>query len=152
MIVKQVKEYSKRQRIDLNKSDKLTTGADVYILTENEYNKYKEMENKFIALETEIQILQKQEHNLKDIIENVTAPIYKNHEKELKNKDNQIKELETQLKLCNSRNYQFNIDLQGLNLIDFVIFRKHKKLIKNYNEILTANNDDPIYADVKKLD
>ena len=48
---------------------------------------------------------------------------------------------------------QYNLDMQGLNTIDIAILRKHKKLIKKYNDEITMLISDPevIAADVTAL-
>lgn len=157
MLFKQVKEYSKRQRIDINKSDGLTPGADVVIMTSAEYenitNDLAEMQDKLISAEKQIHLLENQEQNLKEVIQNVTAPIYENHKKELLEKDNQIKQKQVQLDLMKNKTNQYNLDLMGLNAFDIVIRGKHKKLIKSYSEEITLIGADPniIDADVRAI-
>lgn len=79
MIFKEVKEYSTRQRININKDDNLKPGEKVVLLTVNEYEDiktdFKDLQDTLIKIENENQILQSQEQNLKEVIENVTAPI-----------------------------------------------------------------------------
>lgn len=153
MIIKQVKEYSKRKRIEINKNDNVPAGAKVIILSENEYTELKNKLNDYDALLKENQILQKQENNLKEIIKDVTAPIYENHQKELTSKDNEIKQLQVQLKLLQTKANQFNLDMQGLNVIDIGVLRKHKKLIADFNTAIADVDADAIIpADVKKID
>lgn len=153
MIKKEVKEYNGRQRIELNKKDNLDAGANVIILSENEYTELKNKLNDYDALLKENQILQKQENNLKEIIKDVTAPIYENHQKELTSKDNEIKQLQMQLKLLQTKANQFNLDMQGLNVLDIAL-RKHKKLIADFNTAIADVDADAIImpADVKKID
>ena len=157
MLFKQVKEYSKRQRIDINKSDGLTPNADVVILTVQEYDNIKNrllvLQDKLTASEKEVQLLQRQEQNLKEIIQDVTAPIYENHEKELEKKDDMINDLQVQLELLKNKINNYNLDLMGLNAIDMIIFRKHKKLIKDYTEefTLVGLDQEVINADSKAL-
>ena len=61
MLFKEVKQYSNRQRIDINKSDELTPGAEVVILTADEYADLKEnlmeLNNKVIAKDSELQVM-----------------------------------------------------------------------------------------------
>ena len=152
MIIKQVKEYSKRKRIEINKTDNIDAGAKVIIFSENEYKELQNKVNDYDALLKENQILQKQENNLKEIIKDVTAPIYENHQKELTSKDNDIKQLQVQLKLLQTKANQFNLNMQGLNVIDIAL-RKHKKLIADFNTAIADVDADAIIpADVKKID
>ena len=161
MIHKQVKEYgtkNKRQRIDLNKKDGFDADADVVIMTASEYKGIKDniinltrqlrtTEDKLNAKKDEIKIYKNQEQNLKQIVEDVTAPIYENHKKELSIKEDEIKQLKMQLKALEQKTNQYNLDMQGLNLFDFAIFRKHKKLIKNFNDEITLLAAEPKIVD-----
>ena len=156
MIFKEVKEYSNRQRIDLNKKDNLKPGANVVILTDDEYDNIKkeflELQEQYKILENQIQMQQDQEHNLKEIIENVTAPIYENHKKDLANKDLEIKQLTDELNAIRKSCSQYNIELMDLNAIDIIFRSKHKKLIKEFNNTIFVNMEvAPIDADAKTL-
>ena len=112
MLFKQVKEYSKRQRIDINKSDGLTPGEEVAIIPVKKYEELKaellELQENIKQKDNEIQLLQKQDQNLKEIIQDVTAPIYENHKKELQKKDSEIKQLQVQLELMKNKTSQYN--------------------------------------------
>ena len=151
MLFKQVKEYSNRQRINLNKNDGFAPGDNVVVLTANEYDNIKkdilQLQDQAIKLEKENQLLQNQERNLKEIIQDVITPIYENHKKELENKDLQIKQLTNELNSLKAKTNQYNLDMQGLNLIDMFIFRKHKKLINDYNSTISIANPGAIEVD-----
>lgn len=140
MLFKQVKEYSNRQRINLNKNDELKPGDNVVVLTANEYDNIKndisQLQDQIIKIENENQILKNQEQNLKEIIQDVTAPIYENHKKELTAKDVQIKQLEHQLKSLQAKTNQYNLELMGLNFIDFVR-GKHKRAILEFDKTIS---------------
>ena len=166
MITKTIKEYGKsqRQRIDVNKSDGLSTGEDVVLIPVTEYDKIKQnimnltrqlrsCEDKLSAKEYEIKIYKDQEQNLEELIKNAITPIDEHYQREIKNKDNKINELETKLKTLETKINQYNLDMQGLNAIDLLIFRKHKKLIQKYNDEITVFADDPkiIDADTKAI-
>lgn len=160
MIIKKVNEFgnkTKRQRIDINKGDGLTPGSEVVIipLTKYEDTKQKvlELKENLIKKNQELQLMQDQEQNLKEIIADVTAPIDEHYKKELKKKDDKIKQLELQLKTLQLKTNQFNLELMGLNFIDIGILHKHKKLIKNYNDDITLLGVDPkiVNADTKAI-
>ena len=153
MINKQVKEYSGRQRIDLNKSDGFTPGAEVVVLLKEDYDNIKTKLYEFNAMDKELQILKNQEQNLKQIIEDVTAPIDNHYQNELEKKDKQIERLEDELNTLKAKANQYNLDMQGLNLFDIGLFRKHKKLIQNFNDDLVAISNDQkiIDADAKAI-
>ena len=155
MLFKEVKEYTNRQRININKDDNLKSDTKVIILTDDEYNTikkdFKDLQDINIKLENENQILKNQEQNLKEIIENVTAPIYENHKKDLEIKDNEIKQLNSQLNLLKKICNQFNLELMGLNTMDLLFRSKHKKLIKDFNNRISIDNQDNkiVNADTK---
>ena len=161
MIQKQVKQFGKkspRLKIDINKSDNLTADTDVVILTADEYAGIKQniinltkqlrsAEDKLSAKVDELQIYKDQEQNLKQIIEDITAPIYENHKKELSDKGNELKQLQDKLDALERKTIQYNLDMQGLNAIDILILRKHKKLIQKYNDEITVLGVDPKIVD-----
>ena len=101
MIKKEVKAYGKsqRQRIDFNKGDNLEVGQEVNILTNQEYEELLECQSELQKVKNELIAMQNQEVNLKELIQDVTAPIYENHKKELENKDIELKGLRLQLEL-----------------------------------------------------
>lgn len=155
MLFKEVKEYSKRQRVNITNNDELETGTKIVIMTLKEYNNFKsdvvDLQDQLRNLEKENQLLQNQEQNLKQLIHDVTTPIYENHKKELENKDNEIKQLTNELNTMKKVCSQYNLELTGLNIIDILILRKHKKLIKNFNSSIWVNNDDTVIADAKAI-
>lgn len=145
MIIKQVKEYSSRQRIDINKSDGINAGAEVVILSKMEYENLINENEKLTADSLKLQAMETQEQNLKNIIENITTPIYENHKKELTAKDDKIKQLEHQLKSLQAKTNQYNLELMGLNFIDFVR-GKHKRAILEFDKTIS------LFVNADKLD
>ena len=105
MIKKEVKAYGKtqRQRIDFNKRDHLEVGQEVNILTNQEYEELLECQSELQKVKNELIAMQNQEVNLKELIQDVTAPIYENHKKELENKDIEVKGLRLQLELMKEK-------------------------------------------------
>lgn len=151
MIIKEVKQYAKRQRIDINKNDGLTPGNDVVILTTEEYADIKQnlmdLNNKVTAKDSELEVMKNQEQNLKELIADAIAPIDKHYQKELLKKDNQIKQLQMELKTIKAKTNQYNLDMQGLNIIDIGLLRKHKKLITDFNNEISKIVIDPKIVD-----
>ena len=159
MIFKEVKEYgtkTKRQRIDINKADEMKSGTEVVIMTIPEYdgikqniinltNQLRNTENKLSAKNDEIKIYKNQEQNLKQIVEDVTAPIDDYYQKELKKKNDKIKELEAKYDELQTKTNDFKLDMMGLNAIEILIMRKHKKRIRIFDEDMKlVNNDRPV--------
>lgn len=162
MITKTIKEYgkTKRQRIDVNIGDGFNPGDEVVLVPVSEYDGIKQnilnltsqlrtTENKLAAKNEEIQIYKNQEQNLKQIVEDVTAPI----KKELEDKDNEIKQLELQIKVLQRMASQYNIQMSGLSAIDILFRHKHKDLIDDFNNnIWIINQDNQVgNIDLKKL-
>ena len=157
MIFKEVKEYgekSKRKRIDINKADDLEAGAKIVIMTVPEHDGIKEniinltnqlrtAETKLSAKKDEIKIYQNQEQNLKQIIEDVTSPIEEHYKKELNKKQDKIDELEAKLNELQTKTNDFKLDMMGLNAIEILLLRKHKKRIRTFDEDLKLASSDP---------
>lgn len=149
MIIKEVKEYgtkTKRQRIEFNKSDGLSPGSEVVILTTDEYNKIKsqlfDLQSEVTAKDKELEIYQNQEQNLKQIIEDTTSPIHNHYKNEIKTKQVKIKQLEMELKALHNNTTRFIIELMDLNLLD-KIRSKDSKLIKSFNDEITTFELNP---------
>lgn len=146
MIKKEVKAYGKtqRQRIDFNKRDHLEVGQEVNILTNQEYEELLECQSELQKVKNELIAMQNQEVNLKELIQDVTAPIYENHKKELQNKDKQINQLQDKLDALKKIFNQFIISITSLSAWDIFFRGKHKDLISDFNSriwITTKDNE-----------
>ena len=146
MIKKEVKAYGKsqRQRIDFNKGDHLEVGQEVNILTNQEYEELLECQSELQKVKSELMAMQNQEVNLKELIQDVTAPIYENHKKELQNKDKQINQLQDKLDALKKIFNQFIISITSLSAWDIFFRGKHKDLISDFNSriwITTKDNE-----------
>ena len=146
MIKKEVKAYGKsqRQRIDFNKGDHLEVGQEVNIFTNQEYEELLECQSELQKVKNELIAMQNQEVNLKELIQDVTAPIYENHKKELQNKDKQINQLQDKLDALKKIFNQFIISITSLSAWDIFFRGKHKDLISDFNSriwITTKDNE-----------
>ena len=146
MIKKEVKAYGKsqRQRIDFNKGDHLEVGQEVIILSNQEYEELLECQSELQKVKNELIAMQNQEVNLKELIQDVTAPIYENHKKELQNKDKQINQLQDKLDALKKIFNQFIISITSLSAWDIFFRGKHKDLISDFNSriwITTKDNE-----------
>ena len=146
MIKKEVKAYGKtqRQRIEFNKGDHLEVGQEVIILTNQEYDELLECQSELQKVKNELIAMQNQEVNLKELIQDVTAPIYENHKKELQNKDKQINQLQDKLDALKKIFNQFIISITSLSAWDIFFRGKHKDLISDFNSriwITTKDNE-----------
>ena len=154
MIIKEVKEYSGRQRITLNKNDNIPPGSEVAILPLDEYRKFKsdvyDLQHQNTALTEQLEIYQEQENNLKEIVEDITAPIHEHYQKLLDDKDEQITALTNELKQHDRRTNTLNLSIMGLNGIELLILRKHKRLITEFNAEMNIELDDQKIIDTEK--
>ena len=129
-IEKQVKEYSKRQRINLKVSDGFKADDTVYVLSEQEYKELTENQSDKNA-------------------EIVLTKIYEQHEKQIENKDKQIKQLSDRLDAIRGALSKYNTSLAGLSAIDIIFRSKHKDLIKDFEQRIwiIRNDDDTISSE-----
>ena len=172
MIFKQVNEVGKktiRQRIDINKGDNLETGTKVVLIPIDDYKKadaeLSDLKNIILNTKNEIETLrsentflkqqmEKQELNLKEIVQDVTAPIHQHYKNELENKDKQIKQLQDKLDALEYRCIEYNLELTGFNGLELLVLRKHKNLAKQFNadiEMIIKNNQKIVGVDAEAL-
>lgn len=158
MITKQIKEYSKRLRINIVNSDGLKAGDNVILLTEQEYQAIQEektnLTNALKDKENKLHNTNKQQENFKSMMDNLLEPIQENHQRELNNKDNQITELSNALNTLRNVCSQFNIDISQLSALDFLLRKKHLDLITDFNNNIWITNkkqDGIVDADVKQI-
>lgn len=168
MLFKQVKEYTGRQRIDINKGDGMKKDTKVVIFTDDEYKQYKQdildLQNNLIVLKNENEMLmelnanlesqiddyKQQNSNLKEIVEDVTAPI----KEEVENKNNRIEELETKIDAMEMVCNDMNIDLSGLTTIEVLVLRRHKKMAKEFSasiNMIVRKKKNIVEADAQAL-
>ena len=181
MIIKQVKEYgskTKRQRIDLAKSDGFTPGEDVVLIPKEQYDSIKqdilELQQQITDKDSELKIayeqiniasevsnnlkkqfedLRNQKINLQQVVKDALTPIDEHYQKELEKKDKQIEQLEIKYNSLLGKAHKNNLELMGLNIFEMGLFHKHKKLIMDFDQELTIVATDPevVTTDVKKL-
>lgn len=168
MIFKKVKEYTGRQRIEFKKEDCLKKDDKIIIFKDDEYKQYKQevldLKNNLIALQSKNEMLmelnanlksqiddyKKQNSNLKEIVEDVTAPI----KEEVENKDNRIEELETKIDAMEMVCNEFNIDITGLNIFEVIVLRRHKKRAKEFSasiNMIVRKKKNIVEADAQSL-
>lgn len=128
-VKKQVKEYSKRQRINLNKADDFITNADVYVMTEKEYYDITSSNEKIIT-----ELNQRHEKELQNISE-----LY---QKQLSEKDIKITQLENDLNNIRSVASNVLIQLNGLSLWDVIFRSRHKVLISDFQKSIWIDSHD----------
>lgn len=173
IVVKEVKEYSNRLRINLNKSDGFSDGQEVVILPKKQYDFRMQVKDNQIAerekdigllsvqistmkseiekLTIEKELLENQQNNLKEIIEDVVNPIHEQHKKELSAKDVEIKQLQMENKALKHKSSQLCIDIMDLSALQLIFTDKKKVLIDDFNKSISiVMPTDPI-TDTEKL-
>lgn len=138
MIIKEVKQYkNSRPRIEINKGDNLEPGTKVVIVPLLQYQEQtKEMEDlkkEVELLKGQIKIYENQEVNMKKIVEDVTTPIHSQYKNELEKKDNKLNEVTGKFEALQHECVNYNLELNGFNGLELVVFRKHKKLAKKFS-------------------
>lgn len=151
MIIKQVKEYQGRQRIEINKSEQFEADTKVVIIPFDDYqvtqSDISDLEKMILDIRTELTTLRtenkllkeqieaykQQEISLKEIIEDVTNPIHETYKNELKKKDKEIAESKDKLDALEHECINYNLELNGFNGFELVVMRKHKKLVKQFS-------------------
>ena len=178
MITKQVKEYSSRQRINLNKNDGFTPGENVVLIPKEQYDSIKQdildLQQQITDKDSELKIayeqiniasevsnnlkkqfedLRNQKINLQQVVKDALTPIDEHYQKELKKKDKQIEQLEIKYNSLLGKAHQHNLELMGLRTRDILFRNKHKKLIFEFDQELTILVTDPkvVTTDAKKL-
>ena len=141
VVKKQLKEYSNRQRIEINKSDKLTTGAEVYILSSDEYNK-------LIESDKQLQIMKASNDNINQIVKESVNAVSDKYEADIINKDIEIKNLHKELNNLRASFSKILIKLNGLNLFDVIFRKEHKKIIADIQTKIWINSNDDVTAEI----
>lgn len=166
-VEKQVKEYSKRQRINLNKSDGFTDGDIVMLMSIDEYEEIKKQLMDLNTYKAKVNAYEKGNELIKNIqvqndndkaIENITNF----YEKELAKKDNELSEKDNLIdKIRDEKNKEINRlkdifsnyekRVYGLNPFD-VILRRNKKLSDDFhNSIWIISNDEIEVTESKSI-
>lgn len=172
MMTKIVKEYSNRQRIDLNKGDGFSAGDEIILLTKSEYDNIQQvmqnMDTQIKILENENTMMNNYEMKLKKSLETKQKeldtqlekmleislkPITKTHKEELDRKDNKLNQLSDELKTLREISSQFSTKISQLSTLDILFRKKHINLIDDFEKSIWINAEDKkiVDADVKQV-
>lgn len=147
-IEKEVKQYSNRLRVNIVKSDGMVKGEKIVLLKVDDF---KNLLSDYENLQGKVKMLENQQTNIKDLLEINADAIHQNYKNELENKDKQIKEKDDEIKDINALCSKYNVQMNGLSLIDMVIRKKHKKLIDDFQEKIWIDNNMDRVTDVDVL-
>ena len=155
MRIKEVKEYSNRQRINLTMDDGFESGQKVVLLSEDEYSeiekKIKLLEKDVEIVKSENKILSSQQNNLTNVIEEVLTPVQEQHQKMIESKDNEIKRLNKELNSLKHKSSQFCIDVMALSILQLLFSNKKKVLVDDFNKSILISKDAEPVTDAKKI-
>ena len=151
VVEKEVKEYSKRQRINLNKSDGFNDGDTVIILPINEFNEIKEQLMQLNNYKAKVEAYENGKELLKEITPDNTKDIVKAYEERLDKKDNELNEKDDEINRLKDIFSNYEKRVYGLNAID-VLFRRNKKLSDEFhNSIWIIKKDNAEITETKKI-
>ena len=153
VIIKEVKEYSKRKRINILKDDGFQPGDKVVVLPKTAYD---DIMLKLENLEQLVSDYQQQDGNndngkSEELFSDVLEHIYQQQQKELENKDKIIHDKDLEINRLKSITSKYNTSLNGLSTFDILFRRKHKQLINDFQDSIWIHSDDVLEADVKEL-
>lgn len=153
VIKKQVKEYSGRQRINLNKSDGFKSNCDIVLMSVTEYEEIKEQLMQLNDCKAHIKGYEKGTliiaEEFKKMGANAIDKLNKTHEKEISSKDNEIKKLNDKIEHLKEICSNYNIQMNGLSLFDMIFRRKHKTLVNDFNSKIWIIKNKPEITEKK---
>ena len=147
VILKEVKNYSGRLRINITQSDNINAGDNVVLLLESDYNRLISDNDK---LSSQVEMLKQEQRNIEDILEVTLKTIYSEHRIQLQKKDDIIKSKDDELNRIKGILDKFTTALSGLSLWD-IIRSKHKNLIKDFQDSIWVDVPQDQVQEVEKL-
>ena len=169
MIIKEIKNYSGRLRINITAKDNLNANEDVILMTTAEYEEIKDsildLQNRITVLTNENNMLLEMEsklrqsmadknnqidEQLKNLLEVALQPINEQHKFELESKDKIISDKDNELKSIRAVLNKFTTSISGLSLWD-LIRGKHKVLINDFHDSIWVNVPLDQVQEVEKL-
>lgn len=153
VIIKEVKEYSKRKRINILKDDGFKPGDKVVILPLASYDDMIAELQRLEQLVTDYELQDNDTSYDKSdgIFSDVLEHIYQQHQKQLENKDKIIQARALEINRLKSITSKYNIAMNGLSTFDMIFKKKHKQLIEDFQSSIWIQNDDVLEADVNRL-
>ena len=149
-ISKEVKDYSGRLRININKNDGLNPGDNVVLILESDYQKLQAEKE---TLSSKVEMLEHERTNLEELVNITLNPIHEHYKSELEKKDNIIKAKDDELNNMLSRSilpFSATTSISGLSFIDLVR-GKHKNVINDFHDRIWVNVPMDQVQEVEKL-
>lgn len=150
-VQKDVKEYSSRQRINLNKGDGFNDGDIVIVMAINEFEEIKEQLMQLNTYKAKVQAYETGNELLKGMSTDTSKDIVESYEKRLDKKDNELKEKDKEISRLKDIFSNYEKRVYGLNPFD-VILRRNKKLSDEFhNSIWIINDNETIDTENKMI-
>ena len=150
-VQKDVKEYSKRQRINLNKGDGFNDGDIVIVMAISEFEEIKEQLIQLNTYKAKVEAYETGNELLKGMSTDSSKDIVEAYEKRLDKKDNQLNEKDNELSRLKDIFSNYEKRVYGLNPFD-VLLRRNKKLSDEFhNSIWIIAPDESEITETKKI-
>jgi len=147
VIVKEVKNYSGRLRINITSKDGLNADDHVVLIMESEYN---QLMSDVRELSAKVEMLEHQQQNFEEMLEISLKPIYAEHDKQIQKKDDIIESKDNELKHIRGIMHKFSVAISGLSLWELIRGR-HKDLITDFDNGIWVNVSADQVAEIKKI-
>lgn len=150
-VEKEIKEYSGRQRINLNKGDGFNNGDIVVIMAVNEFDEIKEQLMQLNTYKAKVNAYEKGNELLKGMSTDTSKDIVNSYEKRLDKKDNELKEKDKEINRLKDIFSNYEKRVYGLNAFD-VLVRRNKKLSDEFhNSIWIIKDNETIDTENKQI-
>lgn len=150
-VQKDVKEYSKRQRINLNKGDGFNDGDIVIVMAVSEFEEIKEQLIQLNTYKAKVEAYETGNELLKGMSTDSSKDIVEAYEKRLDKKDNQLNEKDNEISRLKDIFSNYEKRVYGLNPFD-VLLRRNKKLSDEFhNSIWIIAPDESEITETKKI-
>lgn len=150
-VQKDVKEYSSRQRINLNKGDGFNDGDIVIVMAINEFEEIKEQLMQLNECKAKVEAFEKIINQPPKDKDETLEKISQRYEERLDKKDNELKEKDKEIGRLKDIFSNYEKRVYGLNPFD-VLFRRNKKLSDEFhNSIWIINDNETIDTENKMI-
>lgn len=150
-VQKDVKEYSKRQRINLNKGDGFNDGDIVIVMAISEFEEIKKQLIQLNTYKAKVEAYETGNELLKGMSTDSSKDIVEAYEKRLDKKDNQLNEKDNEISRLKDIFSNYEKRVYGLNPFD-VLLRRNKKLSDEFhNSIWIIAPDESEITETKKI-
>ena len=150
-VQKDVKEYSKRQRINLNKGDGFNDGDIVIVMAVSEFEEIKEQLIQLNTYKAKVEAFEKIINQPPKDTDEILKKISQGYEERLDKKDNELKGKDKEISRLKDIFSNYEKRVYGLNPFD-VLLRRNKKLSDEFhNSIWIIAPDESEITETKKI-